>query len=241
MKVTKFFLIVAILVISLTACAAPQAPAATATTVPTQPASPAPTSTTEAMATEIPATENPTEGVVYEVIPEKSKANYRITEQLAGNDLPNDAVGETTGISGSINLMPDGSIDKANSKITVDLSALKSDRSMRDNFVKRNVLQTDQYPQAVFVPTEIKGLPAPLPQSGSVTFQVVGDLTIRDVTKPVTWEVTGEIVNGEATGKATTNFKFSDFNLTQPKVPVVLSLEDNIILEVEIGLKPSGS
>jgi len=101
------------------------------------------------------------------------------------------------------------------------------------------VLNTDQYPSAVFVPSEVSGLPSPLPQSGDVSFKLTGNLTIKDVTKPVTWDVKGSVSNGKATGTATTTFKFEDFNLTQPKVPVVLSIEDHITLEADVTLQPA--
>jgi polyisoprenoid-binding protein YceI len=123
------------------------------------------------------------------------------------------------------------------SKFVVNLASLKSDRSQRDNFIKRGVLQTDQYPTAVFVPTQVTGLPSTLPSSGIVSFKLTGDLTIRDVTKPVTWDVTANVQGNDVTGQATTNFKFEDFSLTQPKVPVVLSVEDNIKLELDMDLQ----
>ena len=121
------------------------------------------------------------------------------------------------------------------------MSTLKSDQGMRDGYVSRNILQTDKYPQVVFVPTAASGLPASLPTSGNVTFKVTGNLTIKDVTKPVTWDVTGTVANGEATGTATTTFTFEDFNLNQPKVPVVLSVVDKITLTVTVGLQQSGN
>jgi polyisoprenoid-binding protein YceI len=179
----------------------------------------------------------PTGEIEFALVADKSQAMYKVREQLARLNLPSDAVGKTSSISGSIFIQPDGSVDSTKSKFTVDLSTLQTDQAMRDNFVRRNVLQTDQYPQAVFVPTQITDLPTPLPQSGNVTFKVTGNLTIRDVTKPVTWDVTGSIQNGEATGTATTSFTFEDFNLTQPRVPVVLSVEDTINLEADVVLK----
>jgi polyisoprenoid-binding protein YceI len=178
------------------------------------------------------------QALVFTVVTEKSQANYRLTEQLANRDLPNDAVGVTKQISGMIVYKADGTIDSAQSKITVDLTDLKSDANMRDNYVRRNILQIDQYPSVVFVPTSVEGLSWPLPESGQVSFVVKGNLTIRDVTKPVQWDVTGEIANGEATGQARTEFQFADFNLTQPSVPIVLSLEDKIILEATIVMSP---
>ncbi len=180
-------------------------------------------------------------GIKFVIDPAKSEVSYAVREQLARLSLPNDAIGKTNAVSGSIALKPDGTLDSANSKITVDLSTLKTDESMRDNYVRRNILQTDQYPQATFVPTQISGLPAAIPQSGSVAFQVTGDLTIRDVTKPVTWDVTGTVNNGVATGTATTSFTFGDFNLTIPRVSVVLSVVDKITLNANVTFQRSGN
>ena len=178
--------------------------------------------------------------IQYMVVSDKSEARYRVREQLANVSLPSDAIGKTSQISGSVLVKPDGSIDSSNSKITVDLSSLQSDRGGRDNFLRQNVLQTNQYPKAVFIPMTVSGLPSPLPQSGQVKFQLTGNLTIRDVTKPVTWDVTGSVQGNQATGTATTTFKFEDFNLTQPKVPIVLSVVDHITLEVDITLQRAG-
>ncbi len=171
------------------------------------------------------------------VMPEKSEARYRVREQLANVSLPSDAIGRTSEITGAIVLKTDGSIVSPDSKFVVGLQALKTDRPQRDNYVRRNVLQIDQYPTVVFVPTQVTGIPSPLPQSGDVTFKLIGDLTIRNVTKQVTWDVTGKVQGNELTSQATTSFKFDYFSLTQPKVPVVLSVEDHIQLELDVGLQ----
>jgi len=171
------------------------------------------------------------------VVPEKSEARYRVREQLANVSLPNDAIGRTKEVTGTIVLKTDGSIVSPDSRFVVGLQTLQTDRSQRDNFVRRNLLQIDQYPTAIFVPTQVTGLPSSLPQSGDVTFKLVGDLTIRNVTKQVTWDVTGKIQGNELAGQATTSFKFDYFGLTQPKVPVVLSVEDHIQLELDMVLQ----
>ena len=179
--------------------------------------------------------------ITYNVVPGKTQAQYSVREQLARLSLPSDAVGKTQQVSGSISINPDGIIDQTTSKIVVDLSTLQTDSGMRDNYVRRNVLHTDQYPTVVFVPTQVTGLASPLPQSGPVSFQLTGNLTIQNVTKPVTWDVTGTIQGDQATGTATTSFTFEDFNLTQPKVPVVLSVVDQIKLQLDITLQRSSS
>jgi polyisoprenoid-binding protein YceI len=179
-------------------------------------------------------------GIKFVINPAKSQASYTVREQLARLKFPSDAVGTTNSITGSIILHPDGTIDSSNSKFTVDLSTLQTDQPMRDNFVRRNVLHTDQFPTAVFVPTQVTGLPATLPQTGDLTFKVTGDMTLLGVTKPITWDVTGTINNGEATGKATTSFTFEDFNLTTPHISVVLSIVDKINLAVTGDITRSG-
>ncbi len=170
--------------------------------------------------------------------PQGNEARYRVNEQLVGVDLPGDAVGVTTAITGVLVLEDNGTVVSAESKFTVDLTPLKSDQERRDRYVHRNTLQTEQFPNAVFVPAALKGLPSPLPRSGDVRLQVVGDLTIHGVTKSVTWEVTGRAQNGAYTGTATTVFTFGDFGMTIPRVRSVLSVKDEIRLEYDFRLIP---
>ena len=138
-------------------------------------------------------------------------------------------------MTGTITASADGTISP-DSKVQVNLSTLTSDESQRDGFIKRGTLQTGTYPYATFVPTAIQGLTLP-PQSGPVSFKLTGNLTIKNVTKPVTWDVTGTINGNEATGTASTTFTFAYFNLQKPSVGVVLSVEDNIKLEMDIHLR----
>ena len=242
-KIRYWFIFIPILTALLAACAPTQTqtPAASSTQVPiieaTATDSGVPTATTSPLTATSTGTSPSGSGIKYTLVPSKSEASYSVREQLARLNLPSDAIGKTNAVSGSIMVNPDGTIDSANSKFVVDTTTLQTDSSMRDNFVRRNILQTDQYPQIMFVPTQVSGLPAALPQSGNFSFKVTGNLTIRDVTKPVTWDVSGSINNGEATGTATTSFTFEDFNLSQPKVPVVLSVVDKITLNVTVAFQ----
>lgn len=213
------------------ATATPTGVGATATSA--APASQDSTST-PASASSAPAGE-----AVFTLSADKTEARYRVREQLASRDAPSDAIGKTSKVTGSVALKADGTIDQANSKFTVDAASLATDIAMRDGFVRRAVLQTDQYPTFTFVPTKVEGLTFPLPASGQVTFKLTGDLTIRNVTKPVTWDVTGNLANGGGAGTATTSFTFEDFSLTQPKIGSVLSIADKITLEVDVNLTPA--
>lgn len=77
------------------------------------------------------------------------------------------------------------------SKITVQVSNLRSDRSQRDRFIQPNILRTSQFPVVEFIPVEIRGLPSPLPTHGTHEFEIIGDLTIQNQTRRVTWTATG--------------------------------------------------
>jgi polyisoprenoid-binding protein YceI len=229
-------------------CASTQAVPLAVTTASSPTSAPpvAPTATQAAPttgSTQVPTTNGNSSGgaIRFVLVPEKSEARFRVREQLANVSLPNDAIGKTRDFTGTMVIKPDGTIVSPESKFVVNIGTLATDRSQRDNFIKRNVLQTDQYPTAVFGPTQATGLPTPLPQSGQVSFKLTGDLTIRNVTKPVTWDVTAQVQGNEVTGQATTTFKFEDFSLTQPRVPVVLSIEDHIGLELDLVLQRASS
>ena len=177
--------------------------------------------------------------VRYVVAPEGTEARYRVREQLARIDFPSDAIGKTSKVEGQIVLDPSGGIVREQSKFTVDLTSLASDSERRDNYVRRNTLQTAQHPAIAFAPTEFRNLRFPLPASGEVTFQIVGEMVIKEQTRPVTWDVTARLAQGAVTGQATTKFTFADFELNKPRVASVLSVDDDIRLELDFRLVPA--
>ncbi|MEO8576128.1 MAG: YceI family protein [Gemmatimonadales bacterium] len=167
-------------------------------------------------------------------------ARYRIREQLVGVDLPNDAIGETKTVSGVIAADAKGNVIPAESKFIIDVTGLTSDKQRRDGFVRGRVLETEQYPTVTLVPTSLRGLSVPLPKSGSKTFDIIGDLTVRGKTRPTTWKVTAQFQPTGVTGSAKTAFTFNDFEIQQPRVPVVLSVADTIKLELDFSMVPEG-
>ncbi|MDQ2666900.1 MAG: YceI family protein [Gemmatimonadota bacterium] len=162
-----------------------------------------------------------------------NEARYRVREQLLGANLPNDAIGTTTQVTGSLLVYADGRIVKDSSKIIVNITTLKSDKDRRDGYVQRRTMETDKYPTVEFVPTSVRGFKGPLPTTGPVAFELLGDLTVHGSTHPAVWQVTAHADGNDIAGTATTAFTFKDINLDQPKVPVVLSVADTIKLEYD--------
>jgi len=165
--------------------------------------------------------------------PTGNEARYRVNEVLMGATLPNDAVGVTKSVSGTILAYPDGRIVKDSSKIVIRLDSLKSDKDRRDGFLRRRTLETEKHPTVELIPTSIRGFNGTLPASGEVKFQLLGDLVLKGVPRPTVWNVTARAEGQEVAGTATTAFTFKDAGLDQPKVPVVLSVADTIKLEYD--------
>jgi polyisoprenoid-binding protein YceI len=168
-----------------------------------------------------------------------TRATYRVREQLLGFELPNDAVGTTEAVSGTFVLEPDGAFRRDESILTVDLRTLESDERRRDEYLRDRTLRTDRFPLAEFVPRRIEGLAMPLPSSGDATFRLIGDLTMHGVTAVVSWAVDATFRADRVTGSASTNFLFSTFDLPIPRLPGLVSVTDDIRLELDVALRPA--
>jgi polyisoprenoid-binding protein YceI len=175
-------------------------------------------------------------GIVrYVVAPDGNEARYRVREQLMHHDLPNDAVGKTSAITGGVTVQANGIVDTAASKITIDVTSLKSDQERRDGYVTHRTLETAQYPNVVFVPTSLAGATLPL-STTEQRFDVAGNLTVHGVTMPTVWHVSAKSEGNDITGSGWTKFTFADVQLAQPHVPVLLSVADTIRLEYDFHL-----
>ena len=183
---------------------------------------------------------------------EGTKARYRVEERLVGVDFGNEAVGTTEAITGKIVLKADGSVDAAQSNITVDMRTFESDQSLRDQYVGGVVLQTQEFPMLEFVPARAVGLPHPLPVGApyeanpaitipsAVGFDLIGNVTMHGVTSEVTWSVVATLLPDAAAGRATASVTFDTFGLTKPAIPLLASAEDTINLEIEFRATRSG-
>ncbi len=202
-----------------------QAPTAAATTAPaTQPAPTQPPPSAPAASTSGPAIFTLGEGTI---------ARYKVEEVLARTGSWT-ATGETTEVAGQLAFDADGALIPAESRVIVQAGTLATDSDRRDRYVRERTLNASQYPEIVFSPTAIDGLPAPLTAAqGSIDFTITGDLTIRDQTRPVTWSATADFAAATISGAASVEFTFADFAMDKPSVPIVLSVEDTIRLEID--------
>ena len=140
--------------------------------------------------------------LLFQIVPEKSAVRFIIHEVLAAP--LKQSIGETNQVAGQIEVnLTDPSASRVG-VIQVDARTLKTDNDFRNRAIKNQILQTDTYEFVTFTPTSLSGMPANVAVGDTFTFQVSGDLTIRDVTKSVTFDVEVTAVSETSlTGKAT--------------------------------------
>jgi polyisoprenoid-binding protein YceI len=233
----------------LAACGAPTA-APAPTEAPAAPtAAPAPTAAAPAPAsTEAPATAAaaPTEApaaaaavTAFRIVPAESQVVYEVGETFFNqNNRYVVAVGTTQQVSGEV------SLDRANPRnstvgtISIDISTFASDSQRRDNAIRDRWLESARFPIATFTPTQIEGLPESYTDGEELTLTITGDLTVRDVTKPTTFTVTGKVEGDTMSGVASTQIKMSDFGFSPPNIAGILGAEDDVKLTFSFVARP---
>ena len=212
--------------------------AAPAAAAPTAPAAAAPTAQPAERATVAPVPSGSASGTrTFTIVPEQSEASYEVQEQFLSRDLPNQAIGKTNAVVGELQFSLDGKPSGKVTNITVDLSKLTSDERRRDNRIRQQWLESNKYPNAVFTSTEAQGLPETYTEGQDVNFKLTGDMTIRDVTKPVTFDVTGKLVGDTITGSATTQIMMKDFGIDPPSVAGMLTVKDGVTVKLNFTAK----
>ena len=92
-----------------------------------------------------------------------------------------------------------------------------------------------QYQYIVFTPTAIDGLPDSATVGEPFDLTVTGDLQIRDITHPETFDVTVTPVSEtELQITAKTTVQRADFGLQIPNVPRVANVEEDVELELDL-------
>lgn len=159
-------------------------------------------------------------------------AGFRINEVLAGNQAVT-AVGRSPEVSGSLELA--GTTLTA-ATFEVDMTAIITNDSRRDSRVQ-SAIKSSQHPTATFTLTEPLDF-GQIPAEGEVvTGNAVGDLTVAGVTNQIVMPLEAQLVDGDKIiVVGSVNIVFSDYDVEVPSAPIVVSAEDNGILEVQIWL-----
>ncbi len=136
-------------------------PAAVATAAPTTSADPAASASADPGASTDPGTGGDGDVAGTWTVTTGSEAGYRVREQLANLPAESDAVGRTSDVTGSITLVAAGDgAQLTEGSIEIDTTTIASDEDRRDNRMRSEGLQTDQFPTATFVVTTPVDIPS---------------------------------------------------------------------------------
>jgi polyisoprenoid-binding protein YceI len=178
-----------------------------------------------------------TAGQVYRLDATQSKAYYEISEVfLNENNRLFTAVGTTNAIAGDVLLDRASPNASKVGEIVIDISQLRSDDSRRDNAIRRQWLESARYPLVTFKNTKLEGLPPSFSEGVEFSFKITGDMTIRKVTKPITWEVTAKLEGNTLRGLASVKLKLTDFEIPNPSL-ATLTVDNNFTLKLDFVAK----
>lgn len=172
---------------------------------------------------------------IFRITEEESEARFKIDETLVGNATV--VVGTTNRVAGDI------LVDFANPSasqmgdIAVNARTLRTDTSLRDQSIRGQILQSsqDEYEFIIFTPIQLAGLPtAPVSIGDSIDFQIVGNLTIRGVTREVTFDANVTLMSSDRIeGFVSTQVAYADFDITINPPPTVSHIGDIVTLELD--------
>jgi len=170
--------------------------------------------------------------VIFTIVQEQSEVRFTLDELLRGN--PKTVVGTTNQVAGEIAIDVENPANTQVGTILVNARTLVTDNDFRNRAINNEILDTGDYEFITFTPTAISGIPEN-PQIGEeLSFQITGDLTIRDITHEVTFDAI-VVVNSETnlSGYASTMVARADYDLNIPDVPNVADVDEEVLLEIE--------
>jgi polyisoprenoid-binding protein YceI len=169
-----------------------------------------------------------------------SQAGYRVREKLAFLPAQSQAVGRTSSVTGTATLTgPSISVKVTKASFVIDVSTLKSDKSMRDEKIHTIGLESDRYSKATFVLSKPIDLPASAADGKVADVAATGALTIHGSTQTVTIPVEMRLTAAKLEAAGSITFPWSKFAMTAPSVGGFVNVTDSATMEFELKLTRS--
>ena len=170
----------------------------------------------------------------FRVVTQQSDASYEAHFLVAGQPVPGTVTGITGDVSGEFLLTADEHPIITSMKVIVDLRTLDSGAPLRDEHVRNDTLEVNNYPYAIFTAMNAQALPGSYTEGQTVSFKLEGSLTLHGVTRPTIFDMQGQLANDRVMGSATTLIHLQDFNMKTPMTTaaVTITVSKDITLTV---------
>ena len=153
-----------------------------------------------------------------------SEFGYRVDEVLAG--VSTTAVGRSNEISGLLTI---AGTTATVVDVEVQVDTIKSDSALRDGRFAGDIMNADEFPTATFnltEPIDFGSIPTGAEQ---VVASATGELTLRGVTNPVTFEVTAQSTDGRIGVLGSIPVVFADYGIDNPSFGQVRTEDDGLV------------
>ncbi len=176
--------------------------------------------------------------LLFQIVPDQSEARFKLTEELRG--VPTNVVGATDQVAGQIEINPKDLSATKLGTIQINARTLATDSSQRNRAINNFILNTGSFEFITFKPTGVSGLSGSAALGQTYSFEITGDLTIKDVTKSVVFKATATPeTEQKLSGTASTVINRDDYGLTIPNVPFVANVSQDVTLELDFVAAPT--
>jgi polyisoprenoid-binding protein YceI len=167
-------------------------------------------------------------------VPAESQVEYAVQELFFGRPAAQTTTGSTKSVEGQFTAeLRVGKLTLQSNQFKVDLRTLQSDNQVRDQAIRSNWLESNKYPYAEFTSTNIQGLPPELKEGVTIPFKIDGNMTIRGITKPLTFSASATLNGDTLTGTGTTLLYMKDFGFAAPDLAGRLTVTDGVTLTIK--------
>ncbi|WP_279583390.1 YceI family protein [Fodinicola feengrottensis] len=159
-----------------------------------------------------------------------SQAGYRVHETLAGQSVT--AVGRGTGVTGTLAI---SGTNVTTGSFTVDMTAIKSDRTQRDaRFL--SIVDTAKFPTATFAVTKPIALGS-IPAAGkTMDATATGNLTVHGVTKQISVPIKATRSGDSIKVQGAITVTFADYGVQAPNIASFVKVDPSGQIEFLLTL-----
>ena len=123
-------------------------------------------------------------------------------------------------------------MDVASGKIqmAVLIKSFQFEKALMQEHFNQNYMESDDFPKASFSGAVVSDALTDLKKEGNYKgVKIVGDLTIRNITKPIETRADFTIKNGQVSATASFDVKVADYDISIPSI-----VKDKIAKQVEV-------
>ena len=160
-----------------------------------------------------------------------SYVGYRVREQLTFLNSPNEAVGRSKAVTGTMQVAGD-TVEEV--RIEADLTQLTSDETRRDNAIRQRGLESERYPTATLELAEPIQLTSTPVEGQEIRGQGTGRLTVHGVTREVDLDLQGRWSGETIQVVGQLPVKMTDYQIEPPRFGPVVSIEDSLNVDFNL-------